>query len=104
MLTGLGTAVTPVGVAAVLDVDHHDIRLDVVAYRPTERAVVRITTTTGDVLAYLKVVAPDETASIAARHDALVAAGVPAPTGHGVRRRAWVSSCWNPSSDRRCGS
>ncbi len=79
VLTGLGTAVTPVGVAATLGVDHHDIRLDVVAYRPIERAVVRIATTTGDVLAYLKVVAPHETASIAARHDALVAAGVPAP-------------------------
>jgi hypothetical protein len=79
VLTGLGTAVTPVGVADLLDVDHHDIRLEVVAYRPTERAVVRVTSGAGDVLSYLKVVAPGETASIAARHDTLVAAGVPAP-------------------------
>ena len=79
VLTGLGTAVTPVGVADVLDVDHHDIRLDVVSYRPTERAVVRVTSGAGEALSYLKVVAPGGTASIASRHDALVAAGVPAP-------------------------
>ena len=79
VLTGLGTAVTPVGVADLLDVDHRDIHLDVVSYRPTERAVVRVTSHAGDALSYLKVVAPGGTASIAARHDALVAAGVPAP-------------------------
>ena len=79
VLTGLGTAVTPVGVADLLDVDHRDIHLDVVSYRPTERAVVRVSSGAGDALSYLKVVAPGETRSIAARHDALVAAGVPAP-------------------------
>ena len=79
VLAGLATFVTPVGVASLLDMDHHDIRLDVVAYRPTERAVVRVTTTGGNVVCYLKVVAPGETAAIADRHAALVAAGVPAP-------------------------
>ncbi len=79
VLTGLGTAVTPVGVASVLDVDHRDIRLDVVAYRPTERAVVCVTDVAGDVSSYLKIVPPSEAAAIARRHEALVAAGVPAP-------------------------
>ena len=82
VLTGLGTAVTPVGAATVLDVDHRTIQLDVVAYRPTERAVVRVTSDAGDVINYLKVVAPSETRSITARHEAFVSAGVPAPRVH----------------------
>lgn len=79
VLSGLGTAVTPEGVASLFDLDPHDVRLDVVSYRPTERAVVRVATASGAVLSFLKVIAPAATGALADRHDALVAAGVPAP-------------------------
>lgn len=79
ILDGLGTAVTPAGIAEALGFDHRDISLEVVSYRPTERAVVRVSTTAGEVIAYVKVVPPGETTSIVARHAALIDAGVPAP-------------------------
>ena len=79
VLSGLGTAVTPAGIAPMLDVDHRHIRLEVVAYRPTERAVVRVLSADDEVIGYVKVVAPNQAAAIATRHDELVTAGVPAP-------------------------
>lgn len=79
MVTGLGSAVTPRSVATLLGLDPYDIRLDVVAYRPTERAVVRVTTGDGAVSSYLKVVAPKASSALAARHAVLIDAGVPAP-------------------------
>lgn len=79
VLVGLGTAVTSAGVADILGADQRSLTLEVVAYRPTERAVVRVSSAAGDVVSYLKVVAPHETESIRARHDALIRAGVPAP-------------------------
>lgn len=91
VLLGLGVSVTSEGVAPLFDLDPHQIRLDVVAYRPTDRAVIRVTalpgagsTATGQagegtVLSYLKVVAPTTTDAIVDRHGALVAAGAPAP-------------------------
>lgn len=51
--------------------------LEVVAYRPTERAVVRARGPERDV--YVKVLPPRSSSSVAARHERLVAGGVPAP-------------------------
>jgi len=53
-------------------------RLEVVAYRPTRRAVVRVTAPHGDVT-YRKVVRPSEAPRLVAVHDALGAAGLPVP-------------------------
>lgn len=52
-------------------------RLEVVAYRPTERAVVRVDGPNGHV--YVKVVPPASTAALVARHERLAEAGLPVP-------------------------
>lgn len=51
--------------------------LEVIAYRPTERAVVRARGAEREV--YVKVVAPASTQLLVTRHERLVAAGVPVP-------------------------
>ena len=51
---------------------------DVVAYRPTERAVIRLTGGDGRV-AYLKAVPPAEMAALVLRHERLLDAGLPVP-------------------------
>jgi Ser/Thr protein kinase RdoA (MazF antagonist) len=77
-LPGLSDAVTPGRVDRLLgDVLGGRPRLEVVAYRPIRRAVVRATT--GDRAVYLKVVRPEETRPIANRHRQLRAAGIPVP-------------------------
>lgn len=53
--------------------------LDVIAFRPTERAVVRVDPGDGRAALYVKVVAPSETAGLLMRHDRLAAAGLPVP-------------------------
>jgi aminoglycoside phosphotransferase (APT) family kinase protein len=55
-----------------------DIHVDVVAYRPTERAVVRLRGDRSEI--YVKVVPPAVTASLIARHRALGDAGLPVPS------------------------
>lgn len=76
VLVGLADAVTADAVARLLEVDRRGLRVDVVAFRPTDRAVVRVVRD-DETFAYLKVVAPERTAQIAQRHRALLAAGVP---------------------------
>lgn len=77
-LPGLRDAVTPGRVDRLLAATLGPRpELEVVAYRPIRRAVVRATGPRGT--AYLKVVRPEETAAIAARHTALRAAGLPVP-------------------------
>lgn len=79
VLQGLRDAVTASHAARFLDGIAAGVRtLEVVAYRPCERAVARVTTTEGDLL-YLKVVAPAITDQVVGRHAALHAAGVPVP-------------------------
>lgn len=79
ILAGLETAVTPhLASHALGDLIAGRLELDVVAYRPCERAVVRATGADGAEL-YLKVVAPHLTAGLAERHALLRAAGVPVP-------------------------
>jgi aminoglycoside phosphotransferase (APT) family kinase protein len=60
------------------DVVTGPVELEVVAYRPTERAVVRTTDANGRVR-YVKITAPDTTAALVDRHVRLGAAGVPVP-------------------------
>lgn len=67
-LPGLAAAVTPAG-------PEH---LEVVAYRPTRRAVVRVTDPDGTVT-YRKVVRPEQVARLVSVHRALADAGVPVP-------------------------
>lgn len=67
-LPALEAAVTPVGA------EH----LEVVAYRPTRRAVVRATAPDGTTT-YRKVVRPREAAGLAAVHEGLASAGLPVP-------------------------
>jgi aminoglycoside phosphotransferase (APT) family kinase protein len=55
-----------------------DIHVDVVAYRPTERAVVRLRGDRGEI--YVKVVPPAVTSALIARHRALGDAGLPVPS------------------------
>lgn len=85
VITGLETAVTPVRVGRLLGLDHRRIDLAVIAYRPTERAVVRVTAKgTDEVISYLKAFDPNATSAIAERHEALRVAGVPAPRITGI--------------------
>lgn len=78
-VTGLAAAVTPSSVARLLDgIATGPVRVEVVAYRPTHRAVVRAIDATGAVH-YLKAVDPSTAAPLAERHAVLRAAGVPVP-------------------------
>ena len=84
VLTGLPRVVTPSSVAALLapvhgELDARAVRLDVVAYRPTDRAVLRVDVDGRGTIAYLKVVNPVLAPAIVERHRALLAAGVPVP-------------------------
>ena len=78
VLVGLGDAVTRSGAAALLGLTSARTRVKVIAYRPADRAVVRVTHD-DDPVAYLKIVAPDRVEPIAERHRNLRAGGVPAP-------------------------
>jgi aminoglycoside phosphotransferase len=77
-LVDLTTIVTPHLAAEQL---HHlvgaDLDLDVVAYRPTERAVVRVRGNDREI--YVKVVPPAATAALVTRHRLLGEAGLPVP-------------------------
>lgn len=68
--SALTSALAPAGVEVVA--------VDVVAYRPTERAVAKVVAPDG-VVRFLKVVPPALVAGIAERHAAVRAAGVAAP-------------------------
>ena len=76
ILTGLSDVVSPSGAAAVLGERADGLSVRVVAYLPTERAVVRVERA-GEPIAYVKVVAPDRVSAIADRHATLRSAGVP---------------------------
>lgn len=76
-LPGLPHATMPGPVAALLGIDPTDLHLEVVAFRPSKRAVVRASWSDGQ--AYVKVLPPRRAATVLARHEALVVAGVPAP-------------------------
>lgn len=78
VVSGLADAVTPSAVARVLGCDPDRLELAVIAYRPTERAVVRATLHGGPTY-YLKVLAPERAGELADRHRRLLAAGVPVP-------------------------
>jgi aminoglycoside phosphotransferase len=79
VLAELRTMVTPpLARERVGDLVGSDLRIHVVAYRPTERAVVRLAGDRGEI--YVKVVAPTATASLIARHRALGDAGLPVPS------------------------
>ena len=78
VLTGLGDVVSAPTAAAVLGIASDELTVEIVAFRPTERAVVRVARH-GDPVAYIKVVAPARAGGVIHRHDALIAAGVPAP-------------------------
>ncbi len=84
VLLGLPHVVAPSSVAALLHsvhgpLDAHAVRLEVVAYRPTDRAVLRVDVDGRGTIAYLKVVDPAAAPAIAERHRMLLAAGVPVP-------------------------
>jgi aminoglycoside phosphotransferase (APT) family kinase protein len=86
ILGDLTTMVTPHLAGALLgDLVGSDAALEVVAYRPTERAVVRVRGTDREI--YVKVVPPAATAALVRRHVTLADAGLPVPrvlaTGNG---------------------
>jgi aminoglycoside phosphotransferase len=79
VLTALRSIVTPSLAASALG--GHVVRpvdLRVVAYRPTERAVVRTVDADGTVL-YVKVLPPPLVGALVERHDRLRAGGLPVP-------------------------
>lgn len=84
-VSGMGDAVTPAAVARLLGVaDATQVRLTVVAYRPTDRVVVRadhppVADSTGAMVerSYLKAVRPAAADALVARHRALLGADVP---------------------------
>lgn len=78
ILVDLATMVTPHLAAEQLgDLVGPHPELEVVAYRPTERAVVRVRDEGREV--YVKVVPAASTAALTRRHDALSDAGLPVP-------------------------
>lgn len=84
VLPGLAHVVTPESVATLLEPIHGPldaglIALGVVAYRPTDRAVMRVEYGDRGPLAYIKVVPPGAAPAIAERHRALTVADVPVP-------------------------
>lgn len=84
VLLGLPHVISPESVATVLqsihgDLDPHTVHLDVAAYRPTDRAVLRVDVDGRGTIAYLKVVKPDVAPAIVERHRRLLDAGVPVP-------------------------
>jgi len=114
IITDLSTMVTPDLAGAHLAplVGGHP-ELEVVAYRPTERAVVRVRGPEREV--YAKVVPPHAVEALAARHERLSAAGLPVPrllaqgdgwiamealVGTTLRDRLKVGSGALPSPDR----
>ena len=79
-LPGLPVAVTPSRAAAALGgLATAPVRLTVLAYRPTQRAVVRVEDATGRVV-YVKVVRPEEAGDLVLAHERMAAAGVSVPT------------------------
>lgn len=79
VVTGLAEIVTSTSVATFLDDDAPTPpEIQIAAYRPTDRAVVRVLRD-GEAVAYIKAVAPARASHIADRHEALLSAGVPAP-------------------------
>lgn len=79
LVPGLETAVTPSALSSHLaGLIAGPIRVEVVAYRPTERAVIRVHGADGEVL-YVKALRPADVDPIAARHQALLDAGLPVP-------------------------
>lgn len=79
-LPALGDAVTPDRAARLLaGVVRGPVRLEVVAYRPTERAVVRVIDADG-AERYVKLVPPAQVPGLVDRHERLRAAGLPVPT------------------------
>lgn len=73
----LETAVVPSRLAAALGgLVRPPVQLEVVAYRPTQRAVVRVTDAAGQVR-YVKALAPRHVEALVTRHDRFQAAGVP---------------------------
>lgn len=79
VLVGLGDAVTPSTAGEFLgDLCEGRPRLTVVAYRPTQRAVVRAVDAAGNVH-YLKSLSPRGARRLAERHERLAAAGLPVP-------------------------
>lgn len=88
VLTALGDAVTPSHLADLLGgLAGRRPEPEVVAYRPIERAVVRVRADDGGRGLYVKVVDPATTGTLIRRHEALHAAGLPVPrllaSGHG---------------------
>jgi aminoglycoside phosphotransferase (APT) family kinase protein len=79
VLPALEEAVTPTRLGLRLaNVVGTALQLEVVAYRPTERAVVRVETADGRRL-YVKVVRPAIAGDLVERHHRLLAAGLPVP-------------------------
>lgn len=78
-LVGLGTMVTPASAAKRLGgLVRGPVDLEVVAYRPTERTVVRVTDADG-IVRYVKVLPPPSIAPVVERHAQLREAGIPVP-------------------------
>lgn len=79
MVVGLGDVVSVAKAASFLGLDDvGSVTVDIVAYRPTERSVIRVSRD-GEAVAYIKAVVPSRTSAIVDRHVALAAAGVPVP-------------------------
>ena len=84
-LPALEVACDPAKVATLLAeagfaVDEDGVELELLAYRPTRRAVLRART--GQVTWYLKVLRPDQVGPIRSRHELLADAGLPTPRVH----------------------
>ena len=79
IMPALEHMVTPDRAAArLVDVVDGPLELKVVAYRPMERAVIRVCAPSGVVI-YVKVLAPTQVGPLVERHERLLAAGLPVP-------------------------
>ncbi len=77
------------------------LELDVVAYRPMERAVIRVGARAGVVI-YVKVLPPGHVGPLVERHERLLAAGLPVPRVLAVDRdEGWVAMAELPGTTLR---
>ncbi|QGG94481.1 aminoglycoside phosphotransferase family protein [Actinomarinicola tropica] len=99
-LPGLAHATLAAPVARLLGRDAADVHLQVRAFRPGKRAVVHARWPGGE--AYVKVLPPRRTGAIVARHDALLAFGLPVPAVLGAdEARGLVALAALPGADLR---
>lgn len=102
VMPALSPMVTPALAAArLVGVVDGPVELNVVAYRPMERAVIRVCDSSGTVI-YVKILPPAEVGPLVERHERLLTAGLPVPRVHAVDEvEGWMALAELPGETLR---